>query len=180
MRVAVAVREIAVARAPSGSDVPERFALARRRASSALRRGRADAARRRVDDPQQRDLVGGFASTFRYARRSRTSLRSKNDMPPTSTYGTSARRSSVSNARGCSLVRNRIAKSLGTGACRRAAQALLDVAHDAFGFLRFVLEAQDARRRRRRSRVGRSTLSWRVPLCAMSVLASSRIGAAER
>ena len=91
----------------------------------------------------------GLSITFRYERMSRTSLRSKNDMPPISTYGTFARRSSVSNDRGCSFVRQRMAMSRGCGV--RASSSWRMSADDALGFLRFVLALQDRRAACRRA-----------------------------
>src|SRR5204863_221937 len=62
----------------------------------------------------------------KYASRSRTSLRSKNDMPPTSTYGSERARSCCSKGRGCVPVRNRIAKA---ESFARAVRVLVFVDH---------------------------------------------------
>jgi len=85
----------------------------------------------------------GEVSTRKYARMSLTSLRSKKDWLPRMMYGNLALRSSVSKARGCSFVRNRIAKILGIEFV--VLDPAADVGHDLAGFVRFVVALENPR-----------------------------------
>ena len=131
----------AVDRERVGQHVPQEFAARRGLVEQPLLGRVADAAGGWLMIRSRAGSSCGLSITFKYDRMSRTSLRSKNDMPPISTYGTLARRSSVSNDRGCSLVRQRMAMSRGCARC--VVDQRPDVGHDALGLLGFVLALHD-------------------------------------
>ena len=145
--------------------------------SSRLDGGLADAARRHVDDPQQRDLVARVGQHLQVGQHVADLLAVVERHAADQHVGILARRSSISNARGCSLVRQRMAKSLWLAACAGATRGGDFVDH---GRASTASSSSCRIRGGSPSMLARSTLAWRSRLKAMSRLAQATISRVER